>query len=95
MLTEFRVSGYKSLYDCTIPGLMPVNVFHGDNNVGKSNILEALEIFFRAVTIWKAGKSQLDEPLSLGTSEKLIEEWLEKKPLPPRCLSRLIRLSLN
>jgi predicted ATPase len=81
MLTEFRVSGYKSLYDCTIPGLMPVNVFHGDNNVGKSNILEALEIFFRAVTIWKAGKSQLDEPLSLGTSEKLIEEWLEKKPL--------------
>lgn len=29
----------------------------------------------------ETGKSHLDEPLSWGTSEKLIEEWLEKKPL--------------
>ncbi len=53
MLTKFQVSGYKSLYDCTISDLLPINVFHGDNNVGKSNILEALEIFFRALTRWK------------------------------------------
>jgi len=45
MLTEFHVSGYKSLYDCTIADLQPINVFHGDNNVGKSNILEALDLF--------------------------------------------------
>jgi hypothetical protein len=49
ILTEFRVSGYKSLYDCTITDLQPINVFHGDNNVGKSNILEALELFCRVL----------------------------------------------
>jgi len=49
MLTEFHVSGYKSLYDCTITDLQPINVFHGGNNVGKSNILEALETFYHAL----------------------------------------------
>jgi hypothetical protein len=49
MLNEFSVSGYKSLYDCTIADLQPINVFHGDNNVGKSNVLEALELFSRAL----------------------------------------------
>ena len=49
ILTEFHVSGYKSLYDCKITDLQPINVFHGDNNVGKSNILEALELFCRVL----------------------------------------------
>ncbi len=49
MLTEFHVSGYKSLYDCTITDLQPINVFHGENNVGKSNVLEALDLFCRAL----------------------------------------------
>lgn len=49
MLTEFHVSGYKSLYDCTVTDLRPINVFHGENNVGKSNVLEALELFCRAL----------------------------------------------
>jgi predicted ATPase len=50
MLTDFHVSGYKSLYDCTISDLEPINLFHGDNNVGKSNILEALQSFFYLLT---------------------------------------------
>jgi len=49
ILTEFHVSGYKSLYDCMITEIQPINVFHGDNNVGKSNILEALELFCRVL----------------------------------------------
>jgi predicted ATPase len=73
MLTEFRVSGYKSLYDCTIPGLLPINVFHGDNNVGKSNILEALGIFFTGLASGEKGPDgPHDEWFSWGEREKEI-----------------------
>jgi hypothetical protein len=47
-IKEVAVSGYRSLWNVSITDLGDgVNVFFGDNNCGKSNILEALETLFK------------------------------------------------
>ncbi len=46
-ISSFNISGYRSLKDVKIPGMLPVCIFHGLNNTGKSNILAALETIFR------------------------------------------------
>jgi len=47
-IKEVEISGYRSLWDVPIADLGDgVNVFFGDNNCGKSNILEALETLFK------------------------------------------------
>ncbi|TEU14241.1 MAG: hypothetical protein E3J21_16445 [Anaerolineales bacterium] len=51
-LLEFEVHGFKSLYDCKLTDLQSINVFHGENNVGKSNLLEAMELFFRVLSLF-------------------------------------------
>ena len=53
-LVEFEVRGFKSLYHCTLTDLQSINVFHGDNNVGKSNLLEAIGLFFRTLSLFDA-----------------------------------------
>jgi len=35
----------------TLEELGAINVIHGPNNVGKSNLLRAIEVFFRLLTI--------------------------------------------
>lgn len=49
-VTRFFVQGYKNL---TAPilweGVGPIVILHGDNNVGKSNLVEALALAFRLV----------------------------------------------
>jgi predicted ATPase len=51
-LLQFEVHGFKSLYDCKLTDLQSINVFHGENNVGKSNLLEAMELFFRVLSLF-------------------------------------------
>jgi predicted ATPase len=63
-LLEFEVQGFKSLYDCKLTGLQPINVFHGENNVGKSNLLQAMELFFRLI-LHRRGPDPLSPYLSL------------------------------
>lgn len=46
-ISRFSISGYRSLKDVTISGMLPICIFHGLNNSGKSNILSALETIFR------------------------------------------------
>jgi hypothetical protein len=47
-IREVAISGYRSLSNVSIADLGDgVNVFFGDNNCGKSNILEALETLFK------------------------------------------------
>jgi predicted ATPase len=46
-LTWFQVQGYKNLLSVLrLDPLGRINVLHGDNNVGKSNLLEAIGLFF-------------------------------------------------
>lgn len=47
-IREVAISGYRSLWDVSITELGDdINIFFGDNNSGKSNILEALETLFK------------------------------------------------
>jgi len=47
-IREVAISGYRSLWNVSINDLGDgVNVFFGDNNCGKSNILEGLETLFK------------------------------------------------
>jgi hypothetical protein len=48
LLRQFTVKGYKNLtQDVTFGPLGRINVVHGENNVGKSNLLQAMDLFFR------------------------------------------------
>jgi AAA15 family ATPase/GTPase len=49
-LTSFRAQNFKSLIDVELPDLQDINVFYGPNNVGKSNILQAMDVFFELLT---------------------------------------------
>src|SRR5690606_17698470 len=47
LLQRFQVQGFKNIRRAiTLDELGPVTVLAGDNNVGKSNVLEALGLFF-------------------------------------------------
>lgn len=49
MLTRFTVRGFKTLRDLSLP-LSPVTLLVGANNVGKTNVVRALELLATAVT---------------------------------------------
>jgi hypothetical protein len=49
-LTAFGLKNYKNLRDIRLDDLRPINIIHGPNNVGKSNLLEAMAVFFRCLT---------------------------------------------
>jgi hypothetical protein len=50
-INSFSVRGYKNFTErVELAGLGSVNVIHGDNNVGKSNLLEAMFLFFRLLS---------------------------------------------
>jgi ABC-type transport system involved in cytochrome c biogenesis ATPase subunit len=44
-IEQFRIQGFKSIADLTVEGLSDINVFFGMNDVGKSNIFQALELW--------------------------------------------------
>jgi AAA15 family ATPase/GTPase len=46
-ISALSISGYRSLKDVEIKGMLPICIFHGLNNSGKSNILSAIETVFR------------------------------------------------
>jgi AAA15 family ATPase/GTPase len=46
-ISAFSISGYRSLRDVEIKDMLPICIFHGLNNSGKSNILSAMETIFR------------------------------------------------
>lgn len=46
-LQRFEVSGYKNFRQAVVlDQLGAINVIHGENNVGKSNLLQAIDVFF-------------------------------------------------
>lgn len=55
-LRRFSVQGFKNLEQpIVLDDLGPINVLHGANNVGKSNLLQAIELFFRCVVLGISG----------------------------------------
>ena len=46
-LVRFAVRGFKNLVnEVVLDELGPFEVLHGENNVGKSNLLQAIDLFF-------------------------------------------------
>lgn len=60
MIKDFSIKNYKSLKDITFNSLNRINVFIGDNNAGKSNVLEALMLYASNLSL-DAIKSVLDK----------------------------------
>ena len=52
-IKNIEIDGYRSLKNVKINDLSDINIFHGENNTGKSNILKALEVFFSEKYIFK------------------------------------------
>lgn len=48
-IASFWVRGFRSLRDVRIDGLDEFNVFYGGNGTGKTNILEAISLFFQVL----------------------------------------------
>lgn len=57
-----HIKNYKNLKDVAIEGIGYLNILVGKNNSGKSNLLEALEIFFNEFNLFETGPSA--EPVS-------------------------------
>lgn len=72
-LTSIEVEGFKNLTSrVALRELGPVHVIHGANNVGKSNLLEAVALVFRL--LWKVGPNRVgrlfgDEPIAHNDEE--------------------------
>lgn len=46
MISKIEIQYFRSIYRETIPNIQELNVFTGKNDVGKSNVLKALNLFF-------------------------------------------------
>jgi len=57
-----HLKNYKSLKDVTLEGIGYLNILVGKNSSGKSNLLEALEMFFNEFNLFETGPSV--EPVS-------------------------------
>ena len=59
-LRSFRVEGFKNFRrEIALEDLGPVNILHGDNNIGKSNLLEAIGLFFDLLAWMRSQSSRV------------------------------------
>lgn len=77
-LTSFEVQGFKNLLaPVRLDDLGSINLVHGQNNVGKSNLLHAVEVFFRVLTAADRGLRQPNGALLFAT-----DVWLDQHGIP-------------
>lgn len=73
-ISKFSISGYRSLKDVKINNILPVCIFHGENNTGKSNILSALEVIFQR----KVEIEETEAVAETGVYESSVGFWRGK-----------------
>jgi predicted ATPase len=71
-IKRFGISKYRSLCEFSVPEFEPTTVFFGENNVGKSNILNALYMIF------KRKRVAADEPGKLSQPKNFYSGIIEK-----------------
>lgn len=49
LINKINIEYFRSLKSVHIENINHLNIFSGKNDIGKSNILKALDIFFRGV----------------------------------------------
>lgn len=62
-IKKFEIDGFRSLKNVKINDFQDINIFHGENNTGKSNILRSLELFFSEKYFFKLN------PIKMGEAE--------------------------
>jgi len=78
-ISSFNISGYRSLKNVHIPKMLPVCIFHGLNNTGKSNILSAIEtIFRRKLIVQDTTFTELIEVDDVTKPEKVTKQLLRE-----------------
>lgn len=77
-IKNLEIDGYRSLKNVVIENLSDINIFHGENNTGKSNILKALELFFskkytfKSLVSGKPGEAEVKgETIEIGFEGRL------------------------
>jgi hypothetical protein len=104
-LQRFEVQGYKNLRQrVVLEDLGAINVIHGENNVGKSNLLQAIGLFFRVLS------HMSQEGLVVEVNHvmyRAVKEWnklgfpaaeifdLEAPPSRPATIELGVRVSLD
>lgn len=53
-ITEIEIEHFRSINKLTVKDLSDINVFSGLNDVGKSNVIKALNLFFNNQTDWQS-----------------------------------------
>ncbi len=81
-ITEIRIKNFRSYRDETVIPIQNLNVFVGKNDVGKSTILEALDIFFNENKgVVKVDKEDVNKvALANGDNEIVISVIFEELP---------------
>jgi len=78
-ISSFAISGYRSLKNIEITEMLPVCIFHGLNNSGKSNILSAIEtIFRRKLIVQDTTFTELVEVDDVTKPEKVTKQLLRE-----------------
>ncbi len=75
-LKTIRIQGFKSLLDVELRDLAAINVFHGLNDVGKSNVLQAIDLFFQLLPLGARAWTG-EEESSTGLSDKELLPYSE------------------
>ena len=78
MITELKITNFRSLREVWLDNLQPVNLLIGPNNSGKSNILKALKFFSEFLGGNVPGKDEL-QPLFFRVVQE--REQIESAPL--------------
>jgi hypothetical protein len=76
IIREFAIENFRSLKRVRIPTINKITILHGDNDVGKSNILTALEIIFKP----KQHDTIIASPLGQKVQKRVLGFW--EGPLP-------------
>src|SRR5580700_3644751 len=106
LLRRFSVQGYKNLQQpIVLDDLGPINVIHGPNNVGKSNLLQAIDLLFRCLL--KRGKEgelpadrllfhlERPAPIVLGAIVDVRPEEFAAAGLPPSLAAATIDVEVR
>jgi hypothetical protein len=82
-LKRFAVKGFKNFQtEIVLENIGTIAVIHGENNVGKSNLLEAMQLFFQLLLV-----PNQSVPISLGQKMRFSE--LEERGFDPGDLFNL------
>lgn len=107
-LTSFSVKGFKNFRDeVTLEGLGDINILHGENNVGKSNLMEALLLALELakgafkpspaqdVLLFQNGQTEKLPSWCLDRAERVPFQWFYLQGQEPITLTLRIALEIS